>query len=299
MSEIDIKQEFLDEATELLDDCEEIYAKLADDLHSIKCIDHLFRNLHTVKGSAGVVGFMELSKFVHRVEDLVNIYRENGSLTEQSRTVLLGCNDSIASWVEELKDDFDYSPDAENIGQHLKILEDKLNLSASKHIQKQEEISGFGFFEDMDDTSSKLPKVLVVDDEASILSIMETYLMDEPIEVFTATSAKEGLEIFRTNSIDVIVSDLSMPEITGLEFVKQVRKEDEKVEVIFLSAHADRSSLEDFIKLRTFAFVDKSNAHYEIVTAVNNALKSKKVSDALTLMTVSYTHLTLPTICSV
>ena len=124
-----------------------------------------------------------------------------------------------------------------------------------------------------------------MDDEEAMLKVIEGYLLDVPIEIFKANSALEGFTIFKRENIDLIVSDLKMPDMNGLEFIRKVRESDQNVEVIFLSAHANRSSLEQFMKLRTFAFVDKSDSHIEIVNTVLNGLKAKKVTDAVSLIT--------------
>ncbi len=65
-------------------------------------------------------------------------------------------------------------------------------------------------------------KILLVDDESSLLNQAKIFLEkeEERINVITASSAKDGLDLLDEEDIDVIVSDYQMPEINGIEFLK-------------------------------------------------------------------------------
>ena len=284
MDENQIKREFLEEAGELIDDCEAAFHLLEECATDQTSIDRLFRDLHTVKGSAGVTGFESLSKFVHKMEDLVNIYREQGFIPEQSHTILLDSIDWVALWIDKLKNDMNFEPEASDLDDHLNMLKVKENVIPFDPASKQEE-SGFVIFEENGHSEEALPTVLVVDDETTMLKVLDTYLMDLPIRVLTANSAKQGLELFNTEQIDVIVSDLRMPDMNGIEFISKIRETSQSVEVIFLTAHANKESLEEFIKLRTFGFVDKAEGRIPLTNSVINAMKTKKVQDAVRILT--------------
>lgn len=276
----EIKREFLEEAAELLQDSDQMLTSLRDAGSDQESIDRLFRNLHTVKGSAGVVGFMDFSSFLHRVEDLIDSYRQEGEVPSSSISILVACNDFACDWIEQLAEDFDYSPDVTPFEEQLLSLYDQSDKPVEP---KPLPAQGFSSFDEEDEKTQAT--ILIVDDEPTILKILETYLGDLPFKVIKANSGDEGLRAYRENHIDVIVSDLRMPEMGGIEFIQRVREEDPHVEVIFLSAQADRESMEQFIKLRTFGFVDKAEGRVEITNMVINAAKSKKVADAIKILT--------------
>ncbi|SMF04813.1 response regulator [Pseudobacteriovorax antillogorgiicola] len=282
MSQVDIRREFIEEATELIEDCEVALTNLSKQSYNPEAVDRLFRDLHTVKGSAGVVGFSKLSEFVHAVEDAVNLYREQGKIPDQSLTILVEANDWIAFWLEKLADDMDYCPGDVELLDHLNMLKVKENIDL--RVELKDNAPSFGTFED-EPSEDNQPTVMLVDDEPTMLQILETYLSDLPVNFVKANSAQEGLEQFNKNEVDVIVSDLRMPDMNGVDFITEVRKRDQKVEVVFFSAHANRQSLEQFIKLRTFAFIDKSESRIEILNTVANAVKTKRVADALACLT--------------
>ena len=71
---------------------------------------------------------------------------------------------------------------------------------------------------------SDRPKVLVVDDEMGILNTLEILLRREGFAVTTAPTGREALERMEESRPDVILTDLNMPDITGIEFTKGVRQ---------------------------------------------------------------------------
>lgn len=93
----------------------------------------------------------------------------------------------------------------------------------------------------------KLPlRILIVDDEPGLAELMGEVLSFEVSEVLCATSAREGLSILRKRPIDLVISDVKMPEIDGEEFLRMVRNDPaiSKVRFIFLSGGVSVSHLE-------------------------------------------------------
>lgn len=69
-----------------------------------------------------------------------------------------------------------------------------------------------------------MKKVLFVDDQREILDIIDIKLRDESYEKFYATSASEALDILRNKDIDVVVSDIMMPDMNGLDLLSKARE---------------------------------------------------------------------------
>ena len=285
MEDFDVRKEFLQEAVELVEKCESYYESLSKNLSDTGAIDALFRSLHTIKGSAGVAKFERLSHFVHKIEDVINIYREKGHVPLQSHTVLLDCHDILNDWIEQLHNDRDFAPDTTSQNQSLELLLTKENVEYAPATENINENVGFAIFSEEEQNQPQQARILAVDDDKEIIKVIETYLADENFDLTTASSGTEALNILQNSRFDVIISDLKMPAMTGVDFIKEVRAFDDKVEVIFMTAHASRSSLEEFMKLRAFSFVDKTEAHIQLVPELRKAIKSKKVKDALALMT--------------
>src|SRR5438094_168261 len=80
------------------------------------------------------------------------------------------------------------------------------------------------------------PRVLIVDDEQAILRAYARVLSGHGYVVSTAASGECGLELLQQNAIDVVISDLTMPGMTGIEFLREVRQKDPDLPVILMTA---------------------------------------------------------------
>ena len=83
-------------------------------------------------------------------------------------------------------------------------------------------------------------RILVIDDEASLASVFEQFLLDAGHQVRVASSAADGLAAIADRQPDVVFMDIRMPELDGLELVQRLARLDtgERPEVIFVSGHA-------------------------------------------------------------
>jgi len=86
-------------------------------------------------------------------------------------------------------------------------------------------------------------KVLFVDDEEKVLRALEMSLLEEPYEKLFATSGKEALEILGKKEVQVIVTDMRMPEMNGLELLKIVKKQYPHIVRIVLSGYTQVTTL--------------------------------------------------------
>ncbi len=81
-------------------------------------------------------------------------------------------------------------------------------------------------------------KILLVDDEPEILEIFHGLLKDEGYAVRVAQNGEEAIALFKESGADVVVTDIRMPGMSGLEVLRTIKKLDDKVEVIVLTGHA-------------------------------------------------------------
>jgi two-component system response regulator HupR/HoxA len=86
-------------------------------------------------------------------------------------------------------------------------------------------------------------RVLFVDDEEKVLRSLERGLLDEPYDTLFAKSGKEALEILQRKEVHVIVIDMRMPEMTGLELLRIVKKEYPHIVRMVLSAYTQITTL--------------------------------------------------------
>lgn len=89
----------------------------------------------------------------------------------------------------------------------------------------------------------KKTKLLFVDDESSILSSFKRLFIEEPYELFFANSAIEGLKVVNSYKPDIIICDLMMPDINGIDFFKKVKSESPQTIRIMISADSQKENI--------------------------------------------------------
>ena len=102
-------------------------------------------------------------------------------------------------------------------------------------------------------------KLLYVEDDKSVRTELSTLLSNFFDTVYTADDGKSGLSLYieKSDEIDVIIADINMPNLTGIEMLEEIRKFDKDVPVIFATAYSDKEFLSDAIKLKVFEYIIK------------------------------------------
>ncbi|MFQ6003192.1 MAG: response regulator [Candidatus Zixiibacteriota bacterium] len=117
------------------------------------------------------------------------------------------------------------------------------------------------------------PKILIVDDEENILNSLRRLFRREPYQILTATSGEEGLRILDDHQVDLIVSDLKMPRMNGVEFLKRAKEKDSVPLRIMLTGHADLKSVLDAIEQgEVYRFLLKPWDDEELKMTIRQAL---------------------------
>jgi len=91
--------------------------------------------------------------------------------------------------------------------------------------------------------------ILIVDDDQGIIDAMEMILSRLVDKVFIANDGKEGIELFKTKNPDIIITDIRMPVLTGLEMAKEIRSLSAEQPIAILSAHSDTDLLLESIDI--------------------------------------------------
>ena len=100
-------------------------------------------------------------------------------------------------------------------------------------------------------------KILIIDDEESIRSLLHISLTHKGFEVFTAGDGAKGIEIFQKERPPIVLTDIKMPGIDGLEVLRQIRGIDADARVIVITGHGDMESAIEALKLEASDFINK------------------------------------------
>jgi two-component system alkaline phosphatase synthesis response regulator PhoP len=124
-------------------------------------------------------------------------------------------------------------------------------------------------------------KVLVIDDEESIVNLVESYLRPEGYEIFTATDGHSGLQSFRAYKPDLIVLDVMLPGIDGIELLSRMRRES-NVYVIMLTAKSEETDKIVGLSIGADDYVTKPFSPRELVARIKAAVRRMSNGDVST-----------------
>jgi DNA-binding NtrC family response regulator len=127
--------------------------------------------------------------------------------------------------------------------------------------------------------------IYLVDDEPEILDILESILGPFGFSIKKFLNGKAAFENIKSDRPDVIISDIKMPKMNGIEFLKNCREKKIKTPVIFISGHVNKDILLECINLGTFAFIEKPfdpiNTISTCLQAVDSNLSQVKISKSI------------------
>ncbi len=119
--------------------------------------------------------------------------------------------------------------------------------------------------------------ILVIDDERSILQSMEGILSDEGYQVFLADNGKEGLEICEKEMPDLVLLDIAMPGMDGMEVLKRLKESLPFIPVIIMTGHGSIDLAVKAIKLGSYDFLEKPLEMDKLLLTVKNAIDFGKL----------------------
>ena len=127
-------------------------------------------------------------------------------------------------------------------------------------------------------------KILVIDDEEFITRALKQHLEKEDREVLTAGTGEEGLEVFKTDAPDIVILDLNMPGISGIETLKSIRKLSSDVIVIIITAHGDIETAVSAIKSGAYDFIEKPFELDRISVIIRKAMETVHLKREVNLL---------------
>jgi DNA-binding NtrC family response regulator len=125
------------------------------------------------------------------------------------------------------------------------------------------------------DSTQIPPHILVMEDELNVAKGLEMVLNEEGYAVNLAMTGRDALASFDRRSFDLLVADLRLPDINGMEVIREVKAKWPETGVVVITGYASASSAVEAMKLGTFDYLPKPFTEDEIKTAVGGALKGK------------------------
>jgi putative nucleotidyltransferase with HDIG domain len=120
-------------------------------------------------------------------------------------------------------------------------------------------------------------RILIVDDEEMVCSLLARRLAKERYVCLTANNGKEALSHFYKDQFSLIISDIKMPEMDGVELLKQVKAMDPNMLVIMVTAYPELDLVVEAMRLGAYDFITKPVNLELVVHSVKKALEKKKL----------------------
>ncbi|WP_027355721.1 sigma-54-dependent transcriptional regulator [Desulfofundulus thermocisternus] len=117
-----------------------------------------------------------------------------------------------------------------------------------------------------------MARVLVIDDEKGMCWALRKALEDEGHEVITAYSGSEGLNLLAKEEVDLVLLDIKMPGMSGLEVLEHIRKKDEKLPVIIMTALSSLPTALEALQRGASGYVTKPFQLNNLKETINKAL---------------------------
>jgi len=124
---------------------------------------------------------------------------------------------------------------------------------------------------------SQKPSVLVIDDESGILDTLRILLKKEGFEVTVAQGGKAGLEAIKGGSHDIVLTDVRMPQVTGLDILGAAREQDPMTPVILMTAQASLQTAIAAVNAGAYYYIQKPFANDELVAILRRASEFRAI----------------------
>ncbi|HCW76913.1 MAG TPA: DNA-binding response regulator [Candidatus Marinimicrobia bacterium] len=126
-----------------------------------------------------------------------------------------------------------------------------------------------------------MPTILIVDDDPLIRSQLTEFLQMERYDVHAVESAEEALDLIKVEQPDLILSDIFLPTIDGLELLARVKKAYSEIEVIMITGHGNVSTAVNAMKLGARDYIKKPFHMDELALVVDRALRNKALDEQI------------------
>lgn len=115
--------------------------------------------------------------------------------------------------------------------------------------------------------------ILIVDDEPNYLIILAEILKDAGYEVFSAGSATDALPIVQSSDLDLVVTDMKMPGMDGIEFLRKIKEVNKDLPVILVTAYAEVEQAVEAMHLGAFTYLAKPFSNEELLANIGKAIE--------------------------
>ena len=120
-------------------------------------------------------------------------------------------------------------------------------------------------------------KILVIDDEQIVHESCNRILTEEGYEVKSAFTGQEGFKKIEEEQFDLVITDLKMPGISGMEALKKIKQDNPNIGIVMVTGYSTAETAVEAMKLGAFDYLPKPFTPDELISVINKAVEKKKV----------------------
>ncbi len=268
MIDPDVLEEFRVEADEMLNESEDFLLNLEKGDNFTENFNGIFRSFHSLKGAAGMFEIDTLQSFMHTIESQFESLREVGSFTQEQIDYFLQAIDSA----RKILDNDEPSLDTNTFG----LETEKERPSVQKENMKEEIVEKVHEKVKKRATLEKEKGkglIYVVDDEVFICEQIEDILIGFGFKVLTFTNPEDLIKETLHTEPDLICTDLKMPQMSGMQLLKEIRNHKLDTPVIFITGFVDNKLLIEGIDLGASGFLEKPFEEHQVISLASQTVK--------------------------
>ena len=119
------------------------------------------------------------------------------------------------------------------------------------------------------------PHILIVDDESAVRALLRRILSTEDAEILEARNGAETLEITRRTPLDLVILDVRLPDVSGVEVLRRVRRIDGTLPVIMITSHGSAETVRTSMRLGAFDYLTKPFDNQYVRRIAREALSTR------------------------
>ncbi len=118
-----------------------------------------------------------------------------------------------------------------------------------------------------------MPSILIIDDERSIRKTLNEILSFEGYKIEEAADGEEGLKKFKEKNFDIVLCDIKMPKLDGIEFLEKAREINDEVPIIIISGHGNIETAVEAVKKGAYDYISKPPDLNRMLITLRNAME--------------------------
>jgi CheY-like chemotaxis protein/HPt (histidine-containing phosphotransfer) domain-containing protein len=255
--------EFKIEAYEMFELAEEGLLNIEKGLDFSKNYNSIFRYFHSLKGAAGMFELNDLQMHMHKLESLFESLKTIGAINKDQIDYFLCGIDDAKNILSGNKSNFIHI-------EPNRFLTETLTLNKKQTTTPKTKIK-----------STSKGVVFIVDDEPDIVQILEDAISDNDFTIHKFYNGEEALEKFEELCPDLIISDINMPKLNGIEMIKAIRKISTTTPVIFVSGYLSKELMQEALAYGAEAFIEKPFSSLIVSNLCKNTVKKNQAMQLL------------------